>query len=376
MEIMFQINKNTLKIKKNKQPFEQKDDKIKAHAIGASISTKPDSSELKEMLAWQEKNSEKITKLIQKVNENYNGVIVPDVNYAEGTFAYSALKEIDEPLTNYSFLENLSYNGTSKLERFVFNKFLVCADHPKSFLVNVRLYCPKCNSICIEKLHLLEHLTCGYIGEKKGFVAQEQDKLKCPSCNNQIKSPTKKLRIPATWYHCTACKEKFDDVAIRLHCKEFNHDFNINEAKSVTIYGYTLMGFIKHDFDYSTIKNELAKLVTKLGFSVDEGYVIKGRSGHDHIIDIYGVDKKNQTIFILMNKINDEEIDSRIIQVLDTAPKIAILIGYSSISAKTKSIASKYNVSIISSQNNTEILSEAEKIISFRLRKLEGTLEK
>ncbi|MEW6043644.1 MAG: hypothetical protein AB1608_05230 [Thermoproteota archaeon] len=373
---MFQINKNPLKIKKNAQPLGPKNDKIQAHAIAKPVSIKPDSAEVNEILAWQEKNSEKIAKLIQKVNENYNGAIIPEVNYAEGTFVYSALKEIDESVTNYSFLENLSYNGTSKLERFVFNKFLVCADHPKSFLVNVRLYCPKCNSICIERLHLLEHRACGYLGEKNGFTTQEQDKLKCPSCNKQIKNPTKELRIPATWYYCTDCKEKFDDAVIRLHCKEFNHDFNVNEAKAVTIYGYTVMDSVKHEFDYVTMKSDLAKLVTKLGFSVDEDHVIKGRSGHDHTIDIYGIDKKNQTIFIFINKLDDEEIDSRIIQVLDTAPKIAILIGYSSISAKTKSIAAKYNVSIISSQSSTEILSEAEKIISFRLKKLEGAQEK
>lgn len=374
--MMFQINKNPLKIKKNAQSSERKDDKIQAHAIGKTVSTKPDSFELQEILAWQEKNSEKIAKLIQKVNENYNGVIVPDVNYADGTFTYVALKEIDEPLTNYGFLENLSYNGTSKLEKFVFNKFLVCADHQKSFLVNVRLYCPKCNSICIERLHLLEHRACGYLGEKTGFVTQEPDKLKCPSCSKQIKNPTKELRVPATWYHCTKCKEKFDDAVIRLHCKEFNHDFNVNEARVVTIYGYTIVDSARHEFDYSTIKSELAKLVTKLGFSVDEDHLIKGRSGHDHIIDIYGTDKKNQTIFILINKQGDVEIDSRIIQVLDTAPKIAILVGYSSVSAKTKSIAAKYNVSIISSQSGAEVLSEAEKIISFRLKKLEGVSEK
>ncbi|MEM3063781.1 MAG: hypothetical protein QW177_00250 [Candidatus Nitrosotenuis sp.] len=373
--MIFQINKNPLRIKKNVDSSQLKDDKIHAHAMGKTVSTKPDSTELQEILDWQEKNSEKIAKLIQKVNESYNGVIVPDVNYADGTFTYVALKEIDESPTNYSFLENLSHDGASKMEKFVYNKFLVCADHQKSFLVNVRLYCPKCNSICIERLHLLEHRACGYIGEKNGFVAQELNKPKCPSCNKQIKTPAKELRIPATWYHCTECKEKFDDAIIRLHCKEFNHDFDVNEARAVTIYGYTIVDPTRHEFDYSAIKSELVKLVSKLGFTVDEDYLIKGRSGHDHIIDIYGMDKKNQTIFILINK-QDGEIDSRIIQVLDTAPKIAILIGHSSVSAKTKSIAAKYNVSIISSQNSAEILSETEKIITFRLKKLEGAQEK
>lgn len=367
---MFQI-KNSLKIKKSTQN-EQKNEKIQVRALGKSVPVRPDSPDLQAALMWQEENHEKITKLIQKVNEDYNGAIIPVVNYVEGKFEYIALKEINESVTNCEFLDNLAVTGVGMLDKFVFNKFLVCPDHQNSFLVNVRLYCPKCNSIGIEKLHLLEHRACGYLGEKNGFLTNEQDQLKCPSCNKQIKNPTKELRVPATWYLCNDCKEKFDDAIIRLHCKEFNHDFNVNEAKAVTIYGYTVVDSTKHEFDHLKVKNELSKLVTKLGFSTDEDHVIKGRSGHDHIIDVYGTDKKNQTIFILINKQDDVELDSKIIQILDTVPKIAILVGYSSISEKTKSIAAKYNVSIISSQNVLDIVSEAEKIIMFRLKKLES----
>ncbi len=71
---------------------------------------------------------------------------------------------------------------------------------------------------------------------------------------------------------------------------------------------------------------------------------------------------------MINNSDQNNSIDSRIIQILDTSPKIAILIGYASITEKTKSVASKYNVSIILSQNISEILSEAEKAISHKLQ--------
>ncbi|MGI0003756.1 MAG: hypothetical protein ACREAX_00520, partial [Candidatus Nitrosotenuis sp.] len=236
----------------------------------------------------------------------------------------------------------------------------------------VRLYCTKCNSVCIEKLHLLEHKSCGYLGEKNTFTTKEPERLKCPSCNKFIKTPTKELRVPATWYYCLDCKEKFDDALIRLHCKEFNHDFNVNEAHAITIHGYNVVNSAKSEFDHAKLKVELAKMVTRFGFSADEDHVIKGRSGHEHTIDIYGIDKNDQTIFILINDLDGNGLDSRIIQVIDTAPKIAILVGHSSISEKIKSIAAKYNVSIISAQNLDEILVETEKTVAFRLKKLEG----
>jgi predicted SpoU family rRNA methylase len=74
----------------------------------------------------------------------------------------------------------------------------------------------------------------------------------------------------------------------------------------------------------------------------------------------------------LINDSNDSEIDSKIIQILDTSPKIALIIGAASVNEKTKAIASKYNVSIISSQNMSEIVSEAEKILAYRIQKLDG----
>jgi hypothetical protein len=238
------------------------------------------------------------------------------------------------------------------------------------------LYCTKCNSIRIEKLHLLEHKSCGHLGEKNSFSTQDKEKLQCPSCDKFIKNPTKELRIPATWYYCLDCKEKFDDALIRLHCKEFSHDFNVNEGHVVTIYGYNTINSIKSEFDLPKLKAELSKMVTRFGFTVDENHIVKGRSGHEHTIDIYGTDSKNQMLFILINDLDGNGLDSRLIQVIDTAPKIAILVGHSAISEKTKSIAAKYNVTIITSQSSDEILSEAEKTIAFRLKKLEGTSDK
>lgn len=370
---MFQINKHLLKIGKH---VTEVDPSKLPHLPGKSLLVDAESPEMLEISRWCDGNKEKIAKFIDKVNKNYDGTVIPDIMYSEGTYRYNALKEIDEPLTNYEFLEKLAHVGSKRLEKFIFNKFLVCPDHQNSFLVNVRLYCTKCNSIRIEKLHLLEHKSCGYLGEKNTFSTKEQEKLQCPSCDKFIKSPTKELRVPATWYHCLDCKEKFDDALIRLHCKEFNHDFNVNEAHSITIYGYHTVNSTKTEFDLPKLKIELTKIVARFGFSVDENRVVKGRSGHEHTVDVYGADKNGQTIFVLINDLDGNGLDSRLIQVIDTAPKIAILVGHSAISEKTKSIAAKYNVTIISSQSSDEILAEAEKTIAFRLKKLEGVSDK
>lgn len=362
---MFEANKSLLNLGRGSvQPKKTGEANKQAHK------NRPDDTpEAKEVLMWREQNKEKISKFIDKVKEGYNGAILPDVHYEKGDYAYPALKEIGEDVANTDFMENLSDGNLGLLERFVYNRFLVCPQHSSSFLVNVRLFCPKCSSISVEKLHLLEHRSCGYLAEKTKFVDSGSENLKCPSCSKGIKAPQKEMRVPAVWYFCDDCKEKFDEVSVRLHCKEYDHDFTVAEAGSVTIYGYALANSEGNAaIDYPKLRGDTAKLLSEFEFSVEENYAVRGKSGNEHVIDVYGVNKKKQSVFVLINSfVERDSVDSRIIQILDTMPSIAILAGYPTITETTKSIASKYNASIIASQNVPEILSEIKKILSQRL---------
>jgi hypothetical protein len=372
--MMFQLSKDFLKVKKEEPQNQSPTKTATQKQPQKQTSARDNSQEIKEILKWKEENAQKISKVLDILKQNLNGVLVPQIDHGKGLVQYPVLNEIQE--SNLTFLEKISHKKIRLLEKFVYNQFLICPIHKSSFLHNVRLCCPKCNSIDIHKLHLFEHKICGCIAEKPRFEnGQEDGALKCPSCNRIIKTPQKELRVPASWYLCSDCKEKFDDIVITIHCKEADHDFAVSDAQMVTVYGYTLANADgQNQLDYPKLKSEINKVLTKFGFSVDEDYSVKGKSGHDHTIDVCGTNKKNQNVFILFNGTDESgsEIGAKIIQVLDTAPKIAIIIGHSSINEKTRAVAAKYNVSIISSQNISEIASEAEKIISFSLKKLEG----
>jgi hypothetical protein len=372
---MFQLNKNPLKFNKVPQPAGIQAQKASKLAQKQAL-VEDELPEIKELLRWKEENKQKISKILEKIKQNHNAVLVPQIDHHKGIIQYPILSEIGESPANPSFLEKLSHEKLNVVEKFVYNQFLICSEHKSSFLMNVRLRCPKCNSIDVHKLHLFEHKICGCITEKLRFAdSQEADKLKCPSCNRVIKNPQRELRSPASWYCCNDCKEKFDDVVINFHCNEFDHDFTVNEAQSITVYGYALTnGTDNSTLDDQKLKNEISIVLSKLGFSVDENYAIKGKSGHEHKIDIYGNNNKNQTVFILVNDKNDANsgIDSKIIQILDTSPKIALIVGFVSITEKTKAVAEKYNVSIISSQNIAEIVTEAEKTLIHRIQKMDG----
>ncbi|NDF26447.1 MAG: hypothetical protein EB153_02605 [Nitrosopumilaceae archaeon] len=329
-----------------------------------------DNTEDQRALAWQAQNREKTNLLIKKAKEDYSGILVPEIDYKTATSGYRILRELEE--YDIEFLDNLAVLGV--LEKSVHNKFLVCPVHASSFLLSVRVSCPKCSSINIERLNLLEHRACGFISEKKNFLANPEE-MKCPSCKKQIKNQEKEIRLPASWYLCNMCKDKFDEAKINLHCNEFDHDFTTTQAGSVALYNYVVSDDSqKSALDIGKLHEEIAKILTKYNHTISENCTVKGKSGIDHNVDIVGTDSGGKTIFVFVNDSDETnmEIDSKLIQILDTSPKIAILVGFSSISEKTKSIAAKYNLSIISSQNLDEIISEVKKIVSAKSKKQDG----
>jgi len=322
-------------------------------------------------------NTDKIYALIKKINSSKEKMVAPKIDISSGTITYPLLNEINESEDNIEFLEKLSASSADVLEKTVYEKFLVCPQHPESLSVNVRLYCPHCKSMNIEKLHLFEHIKCGHITEKQSFEnSDEKNSLKCPSCNKIISDFKKELRVPAMWYLCNHCNEKFDDVLVKLHCRNYNHDFETNQSHMINIPGFK----IKSDedeisIDVSAISNRLTELLQRHGFSVEENYSIKGKSGHYHHIDLFGKTKNGKTIFIFIKKSNNEidnsEINSKIIQVLDTSPTIAILVGFASISEKAKAIATSYNVSIVSDHDTNQIISSTDDVLNEQLSNLE-----
>ena len=126
-------------------------------------------------------DTDKIYALIKKINSAKEKMVAPKIDISSGKITYPLLTEINESEDNIEFLEKLSVSSSDVLEKTVYEKFLVCPQHPESLSVNVRLYCPHCKSMNIEKLHLFEHIKCGHISEKQSFKnSDEENSIKCP----------------------------------------------------------------------------------------------------------------------------------------------------------------------------------------------------
>jgi len=317
--------------------------------------------------------SRKISNLIKAIENSKEKMIIPLIDMGQGKISYPILDQIGEPIDNVDFLEKLSSEKFGILKRIVYERLAVCSDHPECISPSVRLNCPRCTSSDISKLHLIEHKLCGYISENKNYEISDNGKvISCPSCKTLIRDANREISKPAMWYTCNECKENFDEVSIKLHCRKDDHDFEISDAHTVLIPGFLLKNLQDtSNSNISTIETPIKKLLTSFGFTSNENHTIIGKSGNTYHINIYGEDEIKRTISIYFKNQNGKndysEINSKIFEVLDTNSTVTILIGFS-ISEEDKILASNYNISLITEQTPDKIFSSIKNILSEKLQ--------
>ena len=313
-------------------------------------------------------STSKSIRLIQEVRKLEDRTIKPFVDYNEGRLFYPILSKIGEVQDNTEYLDSLVTDGI--LEQKIYEKLIVCPIHPDTFSSSVRLYCPDCHSMNVEKLKLFEHKKCGYITESTNFDFSDHNDSHCPSCKKPIKNFEKEIRVPAMWYQCNDCSEKFDNAVIKLHCRKHEHDFDTNSGQFVTTFSYKLKNSeISINSDISQIKDELLNLLQGFNFTAKLNVSIKGKSGNVHEIPIYGKSKTtNDSILIFIKNqpdgIDQSDMNSILVPKLDINPTNTLLVTISDINEGVDSLAKHYGIHLISEHDFSKIVSRVEEFVS------------
>lgn len=313
-------------------------------------------------------STNKAVQLIQEVQKLEDRTIKPFVDYNKGLLFYPILSKIGEMQDNVQCLDDLVSDGI--LEKQVYEKLIVCPVHPETFSSSMRLYCPKCHSMNVEKLNLFEHKKCGYITESTNFDFSDHENSNCPSCKKQIKNFEKEVRVPAMWYQCDDCDEKFDNAVIKLHCRKHEHDFDTNSGQFITTFSYKLKNSeISINSDTNQIKDELLKLLQGFNFDGKLNVSIKGKSGNVHEIPIYAKSKTSgESILIFIRNqpsgVDQTDMNSILVPKLDIDPTNTLLVTVSGINDGIESLAQHYGIHLISEPDFSQILSRVEAFVS------------
>jgi hypothetical protein len=313
-------------------------------------------------------STSKSVNLIQEVQKLDDKTIKPFIDYIEGRIFYPILSNIGETQDNVSYLDDLVSDGI--LAKQIYEKLIVCPIHPTVFSSSMRLYCPKCHSMNVEKLNLFEHKKCGYITESKNFDFTNIDHSICPSCKKEIKNFEKEIRVPAMWYQCEDCTEKFDNAVIKLHCRKHEHDFDTNSGKFITTFCYKLKNSdISNISDTTQIKDELVKLLRGFNFSAELNSLVKGKSGNTHEIPVFGKSKSNDDSILIFIKnqstgVDESDMNSILIPKLDIEPKNTLLVTVSDVKDGVENMAKHYGINLISDPDFSKIISRVEEFVS------------
>ena len=313
-------------------------------------------------------STSKSVNLIQEVQKFDDKTIKPFIDYTEGSIFYPILSNIGETEDNISYLDDLVSDGI--LAKHIYEKLIVCPIHPTVFSSSMRLYCPKCHSMNVEKLNLFEHKKCGYIAESKNFDFSNIDHSICPSCLKEIKNFEKEIRVPAMWYQCEDCIEKFDNAVIKLHCRKHDHDFDTNSGKFITTFCYKLKNSdISNISDTTQIKDELVKLLRGFNFTAELNSLVKGKSGNTHEIPIFGKSKSNDDSILIFIKnqstgVDESDMNSILIPKLDIDPKNTLLVTVSDVKEGVENMAKHYGINLISDPDFSKIISRVEEFVS------------
>ncbi len=319
-------------------------------------------------------SSNKTVQFIEEIKKLENSTIKPFVDFNEGILFYPVLGKIGERQDNLAFLEVLVEDGV--LDKKVGEKLVVCPMHADNFSSSVRLYCTKCNSVNVEKLNLYEHRQCGHICESTDFNPTGENAT-CPGCNKKIVNFEKQIRVPAMWYQCEDCSAKSDTVTIKLHCRKYDHDFDLKSARFEPVYDY----FLKDEdqtsgSEVTQIKDEIVNMLKNYEFHVERNANVTGNSGNTHYVPIFARSKASKNSLLLFtkgpHKIDESDVNAILVPMLDIAPTGTILVTTSEVPEHIEKLANQYKIKIISDSDMSKIPTHVETFMKESLKMVEA----
>jgi hypothetical protein len=306
--------------------------------------------------------------LLLEIEKLPDKTIRPVVDFNDNCLFYPILSKVGKSPDDISYLDELVNEGT--LQKNVFEKLIICPIHHDAFSSTVRLYCPKCNSLNVDKLNLYEHKKCGYIAENTECDFSDPKNSTCPSCKKKIVDFKKEIRIPAMWHQCIDCNEKFDNAIIKLFCRQHEHDFETNSGQFITTYSYRLKDYdAPITSDDEKMREDLVKLLKEFNFTTEFKASVKGKSGNAHKVPIFAKNNVNNdaiTIFInrQSEKVAVSDINSILIPILDIGPKSILFLTTSDVEDDVKPVAKQYGIQIISDPDLSKIIQFVDEFVS------------
>jgi predicted RNA-binding Zn-ribbon protein involved in translation (DUF1610 family) len=290
---------------------------------------------------------EKSIQTLSPVTSFEKGVAYPD--------AASLLPEKNDAEVA-SFLGKLASAGL--LEAELVDRLLACPSC-RGTEVYSKYRCERCKSFDVSDIEIIEHLLCGYIGAKSGFLpvspsSANSDKdvgaLTCPKCKQKILRKEDYRALGKT-FECAICLSHFDKPPVVHKCENCETLFSYKEANYVPVYEYAVSSKAKEIFSSGLLSlGPVADWLRKEGFDVAMPKEISGKSGAKHKFDLVASagTKKDLLLGDFALAADSQVIVAAFAKRYDINPNAkSFVVTYTQSSEEVETLSRTYGISII-----------------------------
>jgi hypothetical protein len=244
------------------------------------------------------------------------------------------------------------------LDRRIEAKVYRCP-HDNTASIRPRLSCPRCNSEALEKHPLLEHISCGHVDLEKNFLSGQG--YVCPKDHGPLRQIGVDYRKAGMAYKCSSCGNLTPLPVERWVCNASDHVFSLEEAVSEDVYSYQLVEE-KYDEVKQALRyvDPLAETLRRHAYLVETFADVVGASGITHSVDIYArTTTSNPREAVVVSVLTGEATKPENVIgiyciVLDTSPKMAILVSIPKLNEESKFYAQKLGMTVIEGDDIAE----------------------
>lgn len=223
--------------------------------------------------------------------------------------------------------------------------------------------CPRCGSPLIKRQGLIEHVPCGYVGVEEELQA-EGGLGACPRCGKPLDRES--TRMAGVWFICLSCNSRFPEPSHGLMCRVCRHGFTVREAVLESVVEYTLNPDASKLLDRFVFPSHVRVVLEDLGYKVEAGRVVEGKSGVKHLFDFTATGASRPIAIEIANTlkpISEVKIIEWFSRSIDVDMRV-IYITPSALTAEAARLTQFYNLTIILVENTFDAQRKLRALLS------------
>jgi len=253
----------------------------------------------------------------------------------------------------HSLLESLADKGFLLVKEY--DRVILC---PKCGSVDVysKYSCPRCHSMRVDRMELIEHPFCGYIGDKASFISDSS--LICPNCRTELgpvdgKPPgdgsRRDYRIIGSSFECRKCGYRFERPQVIHVCNECGAIFNYMTARYERLYSYEIPEEVAETIglvpELRSILQPLESTLMEHGYTVERNGRLIGVSGGEHTFNLVASKGGRRIVIDISRRGEQRDIVSLLGKKMDVRPTSTVLIDMSG-STEISALGKVYDITV------------------------------